>query len=39
MIAREPTLARLATAQSALLDPFGLTPSHLQRALGEIMSH
>src|SRR3990167_8141047 len=39
MIAREPTLARLATAQSLLLDPFGLSPAHLQRALGEIMSH
>ncbi|MDO9253433.1 MAG: metalloprotease TldD [Hydrogenophaga sp.] len=38
MIAREPTLARLSSAQSLLLDPFGLTPSHLQRALGEIMS-
>src|SRR5690606_10610926 len=38
MISREPTLARLASAQSLLLDPFGLTPSHLQRALGEIMS-
>ncbi len=39
MISREPTLARLATAQSLLLEPFGLTPAHLQRALGEIMSH
>ena len=39
MIAREPTIARLATAQSLLLDPFGLTPTHLQRALGDIMSH
>ncbi len=39
MIAREPTIARLASAQSLLLDPFGLTPTHLQRALGEIMSH
>ena len=39
MIAREPTIARLATAQSLLLDPFGLTPAHLQRALGDIMSH
>ena len=37
MIAREPTLARLALAQSQLLEPFGLTPAHLQRALGEIM--
>ncbi|MDI3511914.1 MAG: TldD protein [Betaproteobacteria bacterium] len=39
MIAREPTLARLATAKSVLLQPFGLTTDHLQRALGEIMSH
>ncbi len=39
MIAREPTIARLANAQTLLLDPFGLTPTHLQRALGEIMSH
>ena len=39
MIAREPTLARLAEAERALLQPFGLTTSHLQRALGEIMSH
>ena len=38
MILREPTLARLAIAQSQLLDPFGLTPAHLQRALGEIMA-
>ena len=38
MISREPTLARLAIAQNQLLDPFGLTPAHLQRALGEIMS-
>ena len=39
MIAREPTLARLATAESLLLTPFGLTHAHLQRALGEILSH
>lgn len=38
MIAAEPTLARLATAQSLLLDPFGLTPDHLKKALGEIMA-
>ncbi|HEY9095331.1 MAG TPA: metalloprotease TldD [Hydrogenophaga sp.] len=37
MISREPTLARLAHAQSLLLDPYGLTPALLQRALGEIM--
>ncbi len=39
MIAREPTLARIATAQSLLLDPFGLDESHLRKALGEIVSH
>jgi TldD protein len=39
MIAREPTLARLATAENLLLTPFGLTHAHLQRALGEILSH
>ncbi|MBL8388404.1 MAG: metalloprotease TldD [Hydrogenophaga sp.] len=39
MIAREPTLARLATAESLLLTPYGLTMSHLQRALGEIASY
>jgi TldD protein len=39
MIAREPTLARIATAQSLLLDPFGLDESHVRKALGEIMSH
>ncbi|KQP14157.1 metalloprotease TldD [Pseudorhodoferax sp. Leaf267] len=39
MISREPTLARIATAQQLLLDPFGLTPAHLQRALSEITAH
>ncbi len=39
MIAREPTLARLATAEQHLLEPFGLTTSHLHRALAEIASH
>ena len=39
MIAREPTLARLATAESLLLTPYGLTLSHLQRALAEIAAH
>ena len=39
MIAREPTLARLATAESLLLTPYGLSMSHLQRALGEMTSH
>ncbi len=39
MISREPTLERLATAQSLLLAPFGLTESHLSRALAEITAH
>jgi TldD protein len=38
MIAREPTLARLATAQDLLLTPFGLDETHLKRALGHIMA-
>jgi TldD protein len=39
MISREPTLERLATAKSLLLDPFGLDESHLSRALAEIRAH
>ena len=39
MIAREPTLERLATAQRLLLTPFGLDESHLRRALAEIRAH
>ncbi len=39
MIAREPTLARLATAESLLLTPYGLGMSDLQRALGAICAH
>jgi TldD protein len=39
MKSHEPTLARLAIAQTQLLEPYGLAPSLLQRALGEIMSH
>ncbi|MBL0945600.1 MAG: metalloprotease TldD [Hydrogenophaga sp.] len=39
MIAREPTLARLATAEQLLLEPFGLTTAHLHKALAEIRSH
>ena len=43
MSAFEPTLAhtlsRLAIAESQLLTPFGLTPGHLQKALGEILGH
>ena len=39
MISREPTIERLATAKSLLLDPFGLTESHLSRALNAIQAH
>jgi len=39
MISREPTIERLSVAQSLLLQPFGLTESHLARALSEITSH
>ncbi|CAN5721622.1 metalloprotease TldD [soil metagenome] len=39
MISREPTIERLATAQSLLLTPFGLDESHLGKALGEITSY
>ncbi len=39
MISREPTLERLATAQSLLLTPFGLTEAHLSRALAAITAH
>jgi TldD protein len=39
MISREPTLERLATAQSLLLDPFGLDEAALSRALGTIAEH
>ena len=39
MIAREPTIERLATAKSLLLTPFGLDESHLTRALNEIKAH
>ena len=39
MISREPTIERLATAQSLLLEPFGLTETHLSRALAEIKAH
>ncbi|WP_218510210.1 metalloprotease TldD [Variovorax sp. dw_308] len=39
MISREPTIERLATAQSLLLTPFGLDESHLSRALAEITAH
>lgn len=39
MISREPTLERLATARSLLLEPFGLDETHLSRALAEITAH
>jgi len=39
MIAREPTIERLATAQRLLLTPFGLDETHLARALSEIKAH
>ena len=39
MISREPTIERLAVAQSLLLEPFGLNESHLSRALAEIATH
>ena len=39
MISREPTLERLATAKSLLLDPFGLDEGHLSRALAAIQTH
>jgi TldD protein len=39
MISREPTLERLATARSLLLEPFGLDEAALQRALAAIATH
>ncbi len=39
MIAREPTIERLAIARSLLLDPFGLTEASLARALATIAQH
>ena len=39
MISREPTLERLAVANSLLLAPYDLTEAHLKRALGDILSH
>ena len=39
MIAREPTLQRLAIARDLLLTPFGLDESHLIQALAEIRAH
>ncbi len=39
MISREPTLERLETARHLLLEPYGLTPSHLTQALNLIAAH
>ena len=39
MISREPTLERLATARSLLLESFGLDESHLTKALSAIQAH
>lgn len=39
MISREPTLERLATAKSLLLDPFGLDEAKLAHALRVIGEH
>ncbi len=39
MISRDPTLERLATAQSLVLAPFGLNESHLTRALAAITAN
>jgi TldD protein len=39
MIAREPTLERLAIAQQLLLDPFGLDEARLRHALATIREH
>ncbi|MBT9489866.1 MAG: metalloprotease TldD [Rubrivivax sp.] len=39
MISREPTLERLALAQSLMLDPFGLSEATLAKALATIREH
>jgi TldD protein len=39
MISRDPTLERLATAEAALLEPFGLSDASLTRALALIGEH
>ncbi len=39
MISREPTIERLAIAQSLMLDPFGLTEATLAQALATIREH
>ncbi len=38
MISREPTIERLATARSLLLEPFGLDETHLAKALAAIQT-
>jgi TldD protein len=39
MISREPTLERLAIAQSLLLQPYGLDETHLSRVMAHIRAH
>ncbi len=39
MIAREPTIERLAQAQTLLLEPYGLNDAHLSAALQTIAAH
>ena len=39
MISREPTIERLATARSLLLEPFDLSDATLARALQTIATH
>jgi TldD protein len=39
MIAREPTLERLAVAESLLLAPYGLAEAQLAAALATIAAH
>jgi TldD protein len=39
MISREPTLERLATASSLLLEPYGLGETQLKRALATMAEH
>ena len=38
MTSRIPTIARLQTAHQYLLEPHGLTETHLRRALGDMLS-
>jgi TldD protein len=35
----DPAFSSLSTAKSLLLDPWGLNESHINRALGEILTH